>query len=178
MIRRIPLLILPFLAAAAFAHPSADLAPLSQADAELRTVLSLTRAANVAAPAVSAAAGVASLRCRAANGDRYYGVEGVIDLKTKVLTSALFGKSPLLDASKGAKLVDERCGATAAPIASSDNYYTTAPHNWGEDILQLPKGFLPAAGTGSFNANLHACQYDGDWSSSRDVAMKCEIAVQ
>lgn len=185
MIRALSLLSLPLLAAVAFAQPSAD--GLSLADGHAREVLAVAvsaqkraalvrTAATPAAPAASAAR-VATLKCHAAKGGTYGTVEGAIDLATRELTSGRAGRSPLLDASKGAALVDERCGTTAAPIADSFNYYVTPPHDWGEDILQLPKAAFPKAGKATFAANLHVCSYDGDWHSSDDIALTCEIAL-
>ena len=94
------------------------------------------------------------------------------------MTTDRGGKAVLLNAALGAKLVDERCGTTAAPIASSDNYDVTPPHYLGEDIFQLPLGAVPASGTATVSANLHTCMYDGDWSSSSDTPVTCEIAVK
>ncbi|HXS99502.1 MAG TPA: hypothetical protein VN915_02405 [Elusimicrobiota bacterium] len=112
------------------------------------------------------------LKCAAKNGDKYYSVDGRLELGSMILTVGGV-KSSLLKVSKDSDPVDSRCGTTAAPLESSLNYEVTSPHKWGQDILQLPKNALAA--TGAFDANLHTCDYDGNWSASHDAAVSCTL---
>lgn len=116
------------------------------------------------------------LKCVAKNGDKYYSVDGRLELGSMVLTTDRGVKSSILKVSKGSNPVDERCGTTAAPLESSLNYEVTPPHKWGQDILQLPKNALAAQG--AFDANLHTCDYDGDWSASHDAAVSCTLTAK
>ncbi len=106
----------------------------------------------------------------------YYAISGRLDLGTKALTTdRAQGPSALLDASKGVN-VDERCGELAAPVRYSLNYLVTPRHYWGEDFLQLPQSVL-GRGTAPFQANLHLCQYDGEWHASENVAELCTLGA-
>lgn len=177
MFRRIAILTLPFLSVCALAQSFTD---LDQSETRLRRELAASkkhRLASAPAPAKTPVK-TAKLSCRTAGDRPYDRIDGELDLESMTLTTERAGISRLLDSSKGEKLVDERCGRTALPIASSDNYYVTSPHDWGEDILQLPKGSLPRSGAASFSANLHTCSYDGDWSASSDVAVTCTATVR
>jgi hypothetical protein len=178
MIRRTVLAVLPLLAVAAAAQTTE---PLAVADASAKAALTAVRAQRALAaaekPAVAAKpARTVHISCHAAKNDDWYGISGDVDLDTMALTSDRSGKSALLDATKGDALVDGRCGETALPIATSDNWYVTRPHEWGEDILQLPKGKV-AAGASTFAANLHGCQYDGEWHASDDAALTCTVSA-
>lgn len=106
--------------------------------------------------------------------DSYYELTGDLDPQTKALTTSRGqGASPLIDVSRG-WTVDERCGTLAAPTEYSLNYSVTPQNYWGEDVLQLPQSALrPSAEP--FQANLHLCQYDGDWHASEDVALLCTL---
>lgn len=117
-----------------------------------------------------------ALKCAAKNGDKYYSVEGSLELGSMVLTTDRGVKSSILKVSKDGSPVDSRCGTTAAPLESSLNYEVTPPHKWGQDILQLPKNAL--AVSGAFDANLHTCDYDGDWSASHDAAVSCTLTAK
>ena len=102
-------------------------------------------------------------------------IAGTLDLSTLTLAdSRSGGNSRPLDVSRGG-VIDDRCGSTRAPLAESVNFEVTPSHYWGQDVLQLPKAAVIAPGPGSFPANLHLCQYDGDWSSSEDVALRCTL---
>ncbi|MCX5788257.1 MAG: hypothetical protein NTX64_07095 [Elusimicrobia bacterium] len=98
----------------------------------------------------------------------------VLNLATMDLAdSRSGGNSRRFDAAQ-ANVVDERCGTPRAPLAETLNFEVTPTHYWGQDILQLPKA-IAAPGPSSFSANLHLCQYDGDWSSFEDVELQCTI---
>lgn len=106
----------------------------------------------------------------------YYSLTGELNLSTQVLTTSRGeGPSPRIKIARGSSPVDERCGRTAAPLKDNLDYYVTPRHYWGEDILQLPTQVL-GAGSSGFQANLHLCQYDGEWHASEDVALYCDAA--
>jgi len=156
--RRLSLLALPLLAAAAFAQ-----ADLSESTVKAGVAQSRARASLV-------------LKCVAKNGDKYYSVDGRLELGSMALTTDRGVKSSILKVSKGSNPVDSRCGETAAPLEKNLNYEVTPPHKWGQDILQLPKNALVVSG--AFDANLHTCDYDGDWSASHDAAVTCTLTAK
>lgn len=103
----------------------------------------------------------------------YYALNGEFDFRTRSLTtSRARGASPLVPHGW---TVDERCGTLAAPQEYSLNFFVTPQHYWGEDVLQLPQSVL-GRGAAPFQANLHLCQYDGEWHSSENVAELCTLA--
>jgi hypothetical protein len=103
----------------------------------------------------------------------YYALTGAFDFRTRSLTtSRARGASPLVPHGW---TVDERCGTLAAPQEYSLNFFVTPQHYWGEDVLQLPQSVL-GRGAAPFQANLHLCQYDGEWHSSENVAELCTLA--
>jgi hypothetical protein len=121
---------------------------------------------------------IAQLSCVPVTKNAYvdYAITGQLDLGTTNLKNSRSGDSAkLIDASRK-DVMDERCGKAAMALAQSLNFYVTPRHYWGEDILQLPKAVTP--GPGSFDANLHVCQYDGDWSDSDNVALRCTLTAQ
>ncbi len=195
MIARSLFLAVPLLAAPvpALAQAGSGPASLSAAAAGLRHALAWSRlrraSAAPAAPPGSAApapagAGGGPWRARPASGgadaalDGDGAIDGVLDLDTMTLVSARAGRSPRLDAAKGAPLVDGRCGRTALPLEASDNFEVTPDGAWGQEILQLPKAAAAAPGPAPFRANLHVCAYDGDWSDFNDVALTCVLSVR
>jgi hypothetical protein len=185
MIRRASLLFLSLLAAPALAQTDIN-ADLSTTAAAMRHDLALARlrqaaVAQVQTPAVGApavATRAAALSCRAASGDPYAAVDGTLNLGTLVLTTARAGASPRLDASKGAALLDERCGKTALPLDANDNFEVTPAHTWGQEILQLPKASVAASDAAPFAASLHVCAFDGDWSDFHDLPLTCTLTVK
>lgn len=156
--RRFSFLALTVLAASAFAQTGLSESALKAGVAQARQHASL------------------ALKCVSKNGDKEDAVAGRLELGSMVLTTDRGVKSSILKVSKESNPVDSRCGTTAAPLESSLNYEVTPPHKWGQDILQLPKNALSAAG--AFDANLHTCDYDGDWSASHDAAVSCTLSAK
>ena len=103
------------------------------------------------------------LKCSAKSGDKYGAVDARVELGSMAITTGAGEKGSILKVSKGSDPVDSRCGTTAWPLEANLNYEVTPPHKWGQTILQLPKDFM--AKTGAFDANLHDCDYDGDWGA-------------
>jgi hypothetical protein len=163
--------LLVVLSVAAFAAPAED---LSAADAQIRSVVAHARlAVSFAAPSAIPAAPVGpswSMKCRALEGN--YSLTATLSADRATLDNSWSGRA----ARRVQPVLDERCGATATPLASTLNFEVTPPHTWGEYILQLRPQDLDARAP-KFTANFHECQYDGDWSSSRDVAMSCELTA-
>jgi hypothetical protein len=121
-----------------------------------------------ACPAVRAKS--ASLRCAGKSGAGA-SFTGELDLATlSLVTSRTQGPSPLFG-----QAIDSRCDALPAAYEGSLNYDVTPRHYWGEDILQLPKAALLSSG--AFKANIHTCQYDGDWSSSANEELECTVTL-
>lgn len=121
-----------------------------------------------ACPAVRAKS--ATLRCTGKSADSAF--TGELDLATKTLvTSRAQGSSPRLGSA-----IDSRCDALPAAYEGSLNYDVTPRHYWGEDILSLPQAALRASG--AFKANLHTCQYDGDWSASQNAELECTLTLR
>lgn len=112
----------------------------------------------------------ATLRCSGRAADDAF--TGELDLATMALaTTRGPGSSPRFEGA-----VDSRCDALPAAYADGFSYDVTPRHYWGEDILSLPKGALSASG--AFKANLHTCQYDGDWSASQNAELTCTLTLR
>jgi hypothetical protein len=104
---------------------------------------------------------------------------GEFNLASRALsTSRRPGFSAPIATSQSKATVDERCGRTREPLAKNLNYYVTPDRYWGQDILQLPLRAPAFLGPATFSANLHMCQYDGEWSSSQDVALSCTLTAR
>jgi hypothetical protein len=114
------------------------------------------------------------LKCSAKAAGASDSVDARVELGSMVLTTAAGVKSSILKVSREDDPVDYRCGTTALPLEENLNYAITAPHQWGQTILQLPKNFLGR--TGAFDANLHDCNYDGEWSASSDAPLTCTVS--
>ncbi|MBI2386905.1 MAG: hypothetical protein HYV14_13010 [Elusimicrobia bacterium] len=109
----------------------------------------------------------AALRCTGKSADSAF--TGELDLGMLALkTSRAEGASPRLGSA-----IDSRCDALPAAYEGSLNYEVTPRGYWGEDVLQLPQAALRSSG--KFKANLHTCQYDGDWSASQDEELECTL---
>jgi hypothetical protein len=173
------------IAAPSIAH--ADPAELAGMETVLKRAIVAARARQMAiiqappagtSPTVPGRAAV--LACRAAADDVAATdvFDGTLDLETMTLTSSRAGRSPLIDPAKNEQLIDERCGAAFVTLSESDNFEVTPPHDWGQDILQLPKVAVQAAGGTPFHANLHTCAFDGDWSTFDDVPLVCTLTAR
>lgn len=112
----------------------------------------------------------ASLSCTGKSSDS--SLNGELDLATMSLVSSR-AQAP---SRPFGPAIDSRCGALPAAFAGGLNYDVTPRHYWGEDILSLPRS-APRA-SGAFKANLHTCQYDGDWSASQDAELECTLTLR
>jgi hypothetical protein len=153
---------------------------LAQTSPDLSTVADKLRAAAAVSVARSLALAVkpaqaadakpgTSLTCRSADGRSV--ITATVSADRRTLENNWSGRSSAIDGTK--PYVDERCGTTAMPLASALSFEITAPHNWGQDIVQFRPADLDGAAA-KFSANLHTCSYDGSWSASDDVALTCE----
>lgn len=183
MLRRAALLLVLSVPAAA-ANTAPDFAALTDAAARIHADLasgrvaarSAAHAVAAAVPAAPARRRLAALRCLSVDG-RGGDFALSLDLDTRAVLVSEKDARPLLDSKLGDKLIDSRCGKTALPIDKSANWEITAPHTWGQYVLQAPAAVIEAGRSASFEANLHSCDYDGDWSSSGDRRLKCELLV-
>ncbi|MBI5199994.1 MAG: hypothetical protein HY925_00275 [Elusimicrobia bacterium] len=120
---------------------------------------------------------IADLVCTSL-GHSMYSFNAQLDLRTNVLTdSRTEGSSEPLDFSKR-EVVDSRCGKIGWAPADHLNYEVTPKHWWGQDIVQLPKSAAANPNGASFQANMHACAYDGGWSASEDVLLRCTLTAR
>ncbi len=138
--------------------------------------------ADDAAPKGKAVPRLADLVCRVEKriSEVYPGdLSGTLDIDSLELQeNRSGGRDKPISEPREDKAVDERCGKVVSPLADNYNYYVTPRHYWGEDILQLPKSSLSGAGKSAFKAQLHLCQYDGDWSHDWDVVLDCTLTAR
>jgi hypothetical protein len=167
-------------AAAQQARPAQS---LEDAQAQLRAAIAQLRAERAAAQqpakgstAAAAPKRVAKLACREKKSNAA-SLQGTLDLDTLALLLTRAPAAKPVTQTDERKVVDDRCGRLLSPLADSLTYEVTPVHYWGQDLLQLPKS-SPEANGRTFEAQLHTCQYDGEWHADSDTLLVCELTPQ
>jgi hypothetical protein len=105
------------------------------------------------------------------------GLLGTLNLDTMSLETSRAPASKAITETEESKVVDGRCGRLAASLGDSLTFEVTPIHYWGQDFLQLPKSAASADGK-PFEAQLHTCQYDGDWHADSDDTLVCTLKAR
>lgn len=127
----------------------------------------------VAAPVAARAAHV---RCVSAGElSKDFTVEGELDVGAQTFRFTQL-RSPQRESVLCSPVadVDPRCGIPALPLEDTFTFDVTEYDVLGDYLLQLPREAVAAMPV-SFAANLHQCDYDGNWSSFQDVSLHCDL---
>ena len=155
---------------------------IEEAQAQMRATLAIVkqeRADKKAEKAKAAAAApkrAAELSCH--NKQRTAeGLIGTLDLDTMSLETLRSPAAKAVKETDESKVVDGRCGKLPASLADTLTFEVTPTGYWGQDFLQIPKSAAAASGK-AFEAQLHSCQYDGEYHSDSDDTLVCTLTAK
>lgn len=105
------------------------------------------------------------------------GLLGSLNLDTMSLETSRAPASKPVKGADESQVVDGRCGSLPVSLGESVTFEVTPAHYWGQDFLQLPKSAAAASGK-PFEAQLHTCQYDGEWHADSDDTLVCTLTAR